>query len=156
MSAILLFSGAEMMAQSGLEEAKKMIQDGQAECVLVKDDTISVVERGHGVSPLLVMFDKHKDAMEGATVVDKVIGRAAASIAICGKAKHVHGELMSEDAETFLHDNGITTSYTKLVPLILNRKRDGRCPLELSVNGIEDAPEALVALRKRIAELQKK
>lgn len=150
-----LLCSVGVAAQSKMEEAKKLIQDGKAECVLIKDDTIYGQERGHGVSPLLVMYDEHRDVMEGATVVDKVIGRAAASIAICGKVKHVHGELMSEDAVTYLKDNGISVSYTTLVPRILNRKRDGLCPLEQSVEGITDAPKALVALRKRIETLQK-
>lgn len=145
----------ELMAQTKMEEAKKLIQDGKAECVLIKNDTIYGQERGRGVSPLLVMYDQHKEAMIGATLVDKVIGRAAAAIAICGKVKHVHGELMSEDAVEFLKANGISTSYTKLVHRILNRKRDGLCPLEQSVEGINEAPTALVALRKRIESMQK-
>lgn len=145
----------EIMAQSKMEEAKKMIQDGKAECVLIQNDSIYGQERGHGVSPLLVMYDEHKEAMQNATLVDKVIGRAAAAIAICGKVKHVHGELMSEDAVEFLNNNGITTSHTSLVHRILNRKRDGLCPLEQSVEGIDNPANALVALRKRIESLQK-
>lgn len=143
-----------VMAQSKMEEAKKLIQEDKAECVLIKSDSV-YQERGRGVSPLLVMYDAHKDVMQDATLVDKVIGRAAAAIAICGKVKHVHGELMSEDAIEFLNDNGITTSYTTLVHRILNRKRDGICPLEQSVEGIDDAADALVSLRKRIASMQK-
>lgn len=150
-----LLCSIEIMAQSKMEEAKKMIQDGKAECVLIKNDSIYGQERGHGVSPLLVMYDEHKEAMLNATLVDKVIGRAAAAIAICGKVKHVHGELMSEDAVEFLNNNGITTSYTSLVHRILNRKRDGLCPLEQSVEGIDNPANALVALRKRIESLQK-
>lgn len=145
-----------LMAQSKMEEAKKLIQDGMAECVLIKNYTIYGQERGRGVSPLLVMYDEHRDAMIGGTLVDKVIGRAAAAIAICGKVKHVHGELMSEDAVEFLNNNGITTSYTTLVHRILNRKRDGLCPLEQSVEGIDDSASALVSLRKRIESMQKK
>lgn len=150
-----LLCSIEIMAQSKMEEAKKMIQDGKAECVLIKNDNIYGQERGHGVSPLLVMYDEHKEAMLNATLVDKVIGRAAAAIAICGKVKHVHGELMSEDAVEFLNNNGITTSHTSLVHRILNRKRDGLCPLEQSVEGIDNPANALVALRKRIESLQK-
>lgn len=150
-----LLCSIEIMAQSKMEEAKKMIQDGKAECVLIKNDSIYGQERGHGVSPLLVMYDEHKEAMLNATLVDKVIGRAAAAIAICGKVKHVHGELMSEDAVEFLNNNGITTSHTSLVHRILNRKRDGLCPLEQSVEGIDNPANALVALRKRIESLQK-
>lgn len=152
--ALALVCSMELMAQSKMEEAKKLIQDGKAECVLIKNDTIYRQERGHGVSPLLVMYDEHKEAMLDGTLVDKVIGRAAATIAICGKVKHVHGELMSEDAVEFLNKNGITTSYTLLVYRILNRKRDGLCPLEQSVEGIDNAANALIALRKRIESLR--
>ena len=144
----------ELVCIDGTEElAKLMIRTGQAECVLVKDGEIAATESGHGVSPLLEMYDKRAAEMEGSTIVDKVVGRAAASIAVCGKASHVHGELMSEDAVEVLSANGITSSYKQLVPRILNRDMDGLCPLEQSVEGITDPAAALTALRARVAEL---
>ena len=140
-------------SESAVSEASQMIRDGKAECVLVRDNRILYVERGRGVSPLLNVYDHHRAEMEGAVVVDKVIGRAAACIAICGKVKHVHGEIMSEDAVEFLKENGITASSTLLVPRILNRKRDGLCPLEKSVEGIRDPEKALTALRAKVEAL---
>ena len=137
-----------------VSEASAMIREGKAECVLVREGKIVYVERGRGVSPLLNVYDQHRDEMKGAIVVDKVIGRAAACIAICGKVTHVHGEVMSEDAVEFLKENGITASSTLLVPRILNRKRDGLCPLEKSVEGITDPEKALTALRTKIEALK--
>ena len=64
------------------------------------------------------------------------------------------GEVMSEDAVKFLHAHNITTSGTLLVPRILNRKRNGLCPLEQSVAGIDDPAKALVSLKQRIATLR--
>ena len=92
--------------------------------------------------------------MKDAVLVDKVIGRAAACIAICGKVKHVHGEVMSEDAVIFLQENGISVSANLLVSRILNRNRDGLCPLEKSVEGIRDPEKALAALRAKIEVLK--
>ena len=138
-----------------LDKAKRLIRTGKAECVLIKGEKISHIERGRGVSPLLRLYDRDQLSMRGGIVVDKVIGRAAAAIAICGGADFVHAELMSEDAQKYLKDNGIGCSFTILVPRILNRKRDGLCPLEQSVAGIEEPGRALTALRKRIAELMK-
>lgn len=139
--------------QAAIDRARDLINTGQAECVLILGDSIHAVERGHGVSPLLNLYDRLGGEMRGAILVDKVIGRAAASIAICGQVSHVHGELMSEDAITFLNDNGLTESHVTLVPRILNQRRDGLCPLEQSVLGLTDPAEALAALRKRVAEL---
>jgi len=141
-------------SESAVSEASAMIREGKAECVLVREGKIVYVERGRGVSPLLNVYDQHRDEMKGAIVVDKVIGRAAACIAICGKVTHVHGEVMSEDAVEFLKENGITASSTLLVPRILNRKRDGLCPLEKSVEGITDPEKALVSLQAKIEALK--
>ncbi len=156
-SAIALFvlSGCVMFRGDAVSQAKSMIDSGKAECVIVKDGRIVVTERGRGVSPLLNVHDRHADEMRGGIVVDKVIGRAAAFIAVSGGASHVYGRIMSEDAVVLLKKNSITVSYGTLVPRILNYKRDGLCPLEQSVIGLENAPEALEALRKRIASFKK-
>lgn len=140
---------------TAIEQARALICEGKAECVLVKDGRIIKQQSGRGVSPLLSLYESVPESFEGATVVDKVIGRAAASIVILGKAQHVHGEIMSEDAVTYLQSHGITTSQTQLVPRILNRKRDGLCPLEQSVQGIDHPADALVALKQRIKEIMR-
>ena len=92
--------------------------------------------------------------MRGAIVVDKVIGRAAAFIAIKGGACGVHGELLSAEARELLQKHGIPVTGGRTVPQILNRKLDGLCPLEASVQGIENPAAALRALRGRVSELQ--
>ena len=140
--------------QNPVKEASLLIEQGKAECVLVRDGKICYVERGRGVSPLLNVYDLHRAEMKDAVLVDKVIGRAAACIAICGKVKHVHGEVMSEDAVIFLQENGISVSANLLVSRILNRNRDGLCPLEKSVEGIRDPEKALAALRAKIEALK--
>lgn len=141
-------------SDSAVDTAKKMIADGRAECILVRDNEIVAFESGGGVNPLLHLYDTAADKMAGATVVDKVIGRAAAFIAINGGATSVYGELMSQDGAELLAAHNIAVSYGTMVPRILNRNRDGLCPLEQSVLGFDDPVAALEALRARIAEMQ--
>lgn len=150
-----VFAGCASAPEPGLEAARRMILDGRAECVLVKDGRILAQESGGGVSPLLAIYETRKGDMADAVIVDKVVGRAAAAIAICGKARHVHGEVMSEDAAEFLKAHGVTSGCTLLVPRILNRKRDGLCPLEQSVAGIDDPGKALAALKNKIESFKK-
>lgn len=139
-----------------INQAIQLIRKNQAECVIVKNEKIAAVERGRGVSPLLHFFEKNPSVMKNAAVVDKVIGRAAAFIVIKSQASHVHAVLISEDAIELLKKHNITVSWNKKVPRILNRKRDGLCPLEESVLNITDPDAALVSMKKRIAELMKK
>jgi len=143
------------LMKSELDRAKELIGAGRAECVVLKDGRIAEIERGRGVSPLLRLYDRDRTALRGGIVVDKVIGRAAAAIAICGGARFVHGRIMSEDAQSFLKDNGIPSSCTLMVKRILNQRRDGLCPLERSVLGITEPAAALAALRRRVGELQR-
>lgn len=141
--------------KKALERAKMLIRTGKAECVLVKNGKITHIERGRGVSPLLRLYDRNPDAMRGGIIVDKVIGRAAAAIAISGGAAFVHGELMSEDAQRYLKEYNIASSHVLMVHRILNRKRDGLCPLEQSVSGISNPQQAMSAMRKQIARMMK-
>ena len=142
-----VFAGCASAPEPGLEAARRMM--------LVKDGRILAQESGGGVSPLLAIYETRKDDMANAVIVDKVVGRAAAAIAICGKARHVHGEVMSEDAAEFLKAHGVTSGCTLPVPRILNRKRDGLCPLEQSVAGIDDPGKALAALKDKIESFKK-
>ena len=137
-----------------VEKGRRMIAEGKAECVVIRGGRM-FSERGRGVSPLLELHD-HREAgfLRGATVVDKVIGRAAAMIAVAGGATRVHGEVMSEDGKALLESRGIAVTYGTLVPRILNADKSDLCPLEKSVEGIDDPEQALTALRKRIEELK--
>ena len=151
--AALMLVSCSNQSSKQLHEAKELIKSGKAECVLICSDGTLIQEQGRGLSPILKIFDTHPEAMKGAVVVDKVIGRAAAMVAINGQAGSVYGELISEDAVELLQKHGIEVSYNQLVHRILNRNRDGLCPLEQSVFGIDDPVEALAAARKRIEEL---
>lgn len=138
-----------------LAAARKMLKENKAACVLMKDGKIIMTENGRGVSPLLVIYDKQKGDMKDTVVVDKVIGRATAAIAICGKVKHVHAEVMSQEAVDFLKEYKITSSYTLLVPRILNRTRNGLCPMESTVLKITDPYKAVEAVRAKQIELRR-
>ena len=154
MIAAAVFTGCTAMPD--IAPGRDLIRENKAECVLMKNGVVIYQVRGRGISPLLEIYDRHKDLMADAAVVDKVVGKAAAMIAICGKAKHVHGELMCEDAVKILKKHHITSSYTLLVPQILNRKQDGLCPMEMTVQKMDDPAQGVSALRLKVKELQQK
>ncbi len=164
-----------------LEAAIGMIRRGDAECIVMKpgsDGTLRLetLGRGRGIAPFLDILDSRERGaaaefeklaftekaaagapekpLSGCTVADKIIGRAAAFIAIRGGVKAVHGEIMCEGAEELLEKHGIETTCTLLVPQIRDRSFGRLCPLEDSVSGIDDPDRALTAMRARIAALR--
>ena len=111
---------------------------------LAKEGVITCRETGSGIKPVLDLYEQN--ALKDAIVVDKIIGRAAASICVAGGAKKVVGLVMSEGAKAFLNAHGIPASAEKLVPIIINRKGDGQCPMEMKVKDLTNPKEMVEKL----------
>ena len=151
-----LFAGCVRLAPPvTVDTASEMIRNGRADCIVIKNGTVAAKEKGRGLSPLLNIYKADPAVLHDAVIVDKVIGRAAAFVIIAGESRQAHGELISEDAIELLKKHNIAVSGTKIVPRILNRRMNGLCPLEQSVAGLDDPAQALAALEKRIAEMQR-
>ncbi len=131
--------------------AKNLIAAEKATCVVIKDGKIINIAYGRGISPVLSMYDE--GMLEGAVLVDKVIGRATAMIAALGGVRACVGVTVSRSAYAFLCERGIPAEYENLPDSIINRQGDGICPMEAAVSGIDEPTEALAAVRKTLKEL---
>lgn len=130
-----------------LAEMKTLVMSGVS-CVAAKDGVIVAQETGRGIMPIMKLLSDGK--LAHALVVDKVVGRAAAAICIVGKAKKVHAMMMSAEAASLLKAHGVEASADKTVAKILNRDLTDSCPMEQTVDGMEDPSEMVNALRERI------
>ena len=146
---------ARMSESDALYEAISLIEkDGKA-CVIIRDGIFTIVKDGRGVSPLLEILDTDPSAMKDAYVVDKVIGRAAAAICIVGGAKSVYGVTTSSEGAAFLTAHKIPCEASNTVPRILNREKNGICPLEEACLGLNDPEKMVAAIRAKLEELKK-
>ncbi len=134
------------------------IQKGVCSCVLVQGGRIVHRGQGIGVSPLRALYECEdgRRMMQGAFLADKVIGKAAAVLAVLGRVQAVYGEVTSRAALHFLNGRGIPCEYGALVDGIQNRSRDGMCPVEQSVLQEEDVQKAYEAMVQTIAVLMAK
>ena len=150
-----LFTGCSLN-DVAVSLAQERIRQSHASCILLKDGHIITQESGKGLAPLFTVLDKYSKEMNGGVIVDKVIGKAAASLVICGKASAVYTELISEPALELLKKHGVKVQYGKCVPQILNRNKSGLCPMEERVAEIDDPQKAVEVLRTACAALNKK
>lgn len=100
-----------------------------------------------GIAPMMKFLEKNQDAFEGGIIGDKVVGKAAAHLAIYGKAKAIYAKTISEPALTLLKKWEIPCTYEKEVPFIENRTRTGPCPMEEKVLDIDDPARAYKVLK---------
>lgn len=137
-----------------LEKAVEILKKENHSCVLIKDNVLSASD-DFGVKPLMSLLRKDRTAFQNGVIADKVVGKAAAMLAISGGAAAVYGAVMSEPAAEILKKSGIYFSYDELAPNIKNRKGDGLCPLEKAVLDIQNPDDAFDILEDAIKELMK-
>ena len=134
-----------------MEQARKILTEGNYTCVLRKQDTIyTATERG--VKPLVRWLTEGID-VRGFSAADKVVGRATAYLYVLLGVREVWAAVMSEAAAEVLHRHGIAASQDKLVPNIINRAGTGICPFEEAVLNIHTPEEALTAIRQKMAQM---
>jgi hypothetical protein len=141
-------------ACAATQSAIHLIEQDAAACVVIRNGVIERTEKGRGIGPILKLYDE--GALEGAYVVDKIIGKAAAMMLTEGGAGACYALTMSRAAKDWLTSHGVKANCRDCVDVIINRTGDGMCPMEETVLNIEDAKQGIEAVRKKREELMKK
>ncbi|MBD3377321.1 DUF1893 domain-containing protein [candidate division KSB1 bacterium] len=106
----------------------------------LKEENLSLIVEKHGkilyqsahprLEPLFRALQELGEEMAGALIIDKVIGAAAARLAVIAKVSHVITPLTSRTAVEILQKNAIKLEFVNLVDSILNRDQSDLCPME--------------------------
>lgn len=113
-----------------LIQAKEVLRDETIKIAIVNEGEIVYFSRDRGIKPIYSAVTRHLEALKGASLADRVIGRAAAMLCAFSGIESVHCGIISESGLKVLTEHGIAVSYDKKVPFIKNRTGDGMCPVE--------------------------
>lgn len=130
-----------------IEELKKLLSDNDYTCVIKKGDTI-ITSTERGIKPVITMLKGNINALKGAVVCDKVIGRAAALLFVYGGISAVHTMVISKTALEVFEENNVSVTYDKLVDRIQNRSKTGLCPMETLAMDITSPADAYAFFSK--------
>lgn len=136
---------------TNLKNAIEILKSDDYTCVIVSGDSI-YTSHDRGVKPLLDWFYSDIDT-NGYAAADKVIGKAAAYLYALLEIKEVYTKVISEPAYEVMKKHSIEVHYEQLVEAIRNRTNTGFCPMETAVMDIDNADDALIAIKKKISEL---
>lgn len=134
-----------------LEYAKKILLKDGYSCVLVKDDSI-VKSRERGVKPLMQWLEQGI-CLVGFSAADKVVGKATAFLYVHLGVCRVYAGVMSRGAVSVFEKYGVSFECENLVDAILNRRRDGFCPMETAVRDIDNIDQAMIAITHKYRQL---
>ena len=104
-----------------------------------------------GVKDLYELYKVDSEFLNGASVVDKVIGRAAAALLILGGVKRLYADTISQLALDILSKSDMEVSYSQAVPHIINRTQTAPCPLESATRDIESLEQIFVAIEEFVS-----
>ena len=139
-----------------LGTAKEILKKRDLSLVIVKEDEILFESRSSGIKGLLQAIDKFEEGLDGSSVADRVVGRAAALLLAYSRVKEVYAATLSDGGLEVLKENSVRVEHDNLVPKILDRKGENICPFEKFSLTITSVEEAYRQLRAFAENLQRK
>lgn len=127
------------------------METGNLAFALVRDGVELARGTRDGIAELLAATDALGTQAAGASLADKVVGKAVALVAAHRGIGAIDTPLASEAAARFLKGRGLALRATAVVPVILNRRGDGPCPLEALTGPLEEPATAVTKLREFLA-----
>lgn len=129
-----------------MEEIIELLHREQCSCVIANGTIRTFHQRG--VADLYELLNREPEFLQGSSVADKVIGKAAAALMVLGGVKEIYAGVISEPALALLQEAGVEVRFGQAVDHIINRTRTGWCPLETICYEIKTAPEILPRIRE--------
>lgn len=118
--------------------------------MIYKEHQLLFQSNSGGIRPHLEAIEKHGIELNGTTMVDKIVGRAAALLVLYSKADQLYAGLVSGPGRQALEEHGLRFEYNEETEHI--KMKDGRiyCPFERMVQGISDPAEAYSAIVEKM------
>ncbi len=125
-----------------LEIAKNQLYRKNLTLVIVKNGYVVFEMASHRISGFLGAIEQLGDRLEGASVADRVVGKAIALLCIYAGILEVYAEVLSRKAKTLFKETEVLCEWSELVDTILDFNRSGVCPFEKAAEGIADPERA--------------
>jgi len=136
----LQLDAIEMNTQD-LEIAKKRLNEKRLTLSIVKNGEIIFETVSNGISGFLEAIEKFGDGLEGASVADRVAGKAIALLCVYAKVEAVYALILSKGAKSVFEKYEIHHEWKELVENILDVKKAGICPFEKLATEISNSKD---------------
>jgi hypothetical protein len=136
---------------SDLDKAKSRLYSEELTLSIVKNGEVLFETGSHRISGFLGAIEQLGVMLEGASVADRVAGKAVALLCVYAKIQEVYGEILSRKAKVVFEENGISHEWKTLVDNVLDLNKSGVCPFEKAAADISD-PEAAYKAFKALQE----
>ena len=144
-------NGLTDLENGGMGQAMYSIAAREYRMAVVRGGREAYRSQERGIAVLLDLAQRQPEVLRDGILADRIVGKAAALLAVLGGVKYVYGEIMTQGAVDVLEAHGIPYQYENGVTRLLGPDGTGDCPLELAVADLDDPGEAAAALEALLA-----
>jgi len=137
-----------------LEKAKRILKDENQSLVIIKDGRTIFCSDSPGMNSLLQAIEKLGERLSGASVADKIVGKAAALLLAYSRIARVYAAILSKRGLETLRRHEIPVEYDLLVPEILDKEGKKQCPFEKFTSKIESPDQAYEQIKNYVKNIK--
>ncbi len=130
-----------------LDIAKTELFEETLTLAIVKNSEVLFETKSHRISGFLDAVEKLGDKLEGASLADRVAGKAVALLCVYAGIKEVYAAVLSRKAHAVFKKHNIVVQWRELVENVLDAEKNGVCPFERAAATMSDPEQAFRALR---------
>ena len=143
-----------MRIMQDLEIAKKELYDKNLTIVIVKNGTILFQTDSHRISGFIGAIEKLGSFLNGASVADRVAGKALALLCVYAGIRQIYAEVLSRKALAVFEDNQIMFEREEIIDNVLDMDKAGVCPFEKVAADISDPIESYVVFKALLEKMK--
>jgi len=137
-----------------LEIAKNQLYEKQLTLAIVKNGQVLFQTNSHRISGFIGAIDKLGTQLNGASVADRVAGKALALLCVYAGIREVYAEVLSRKAKAVFEENKIVVEWKQLVDNVLDLNKTGVCPFEKAAAGISDQKDSYGAFKALLEKMK--
>lgn len=130
-----------------LDIAKKRLSEENLTLCVVQEKTIVFESVLSGICGFLTALEKLGSNLKGASVADRVAGKAIALLSVHAGVKVIYAGILSKHGKAVFKEYAIHHEWNRLVESILCIDKSGTCPLEELALEISDQAKAYRKLK---------
>ena len=134
--------------------ARNELYEEQLTLVIVKNGEVFFETKNHRISGFMQAIEQFGDKLEGASIADRVAGKAVALLCAYSKVKAVYATVLSRKAHSVFRRNGIRVQWKELVDNVLDADKTGVCPFEKAAENISKADEAYILFKSLLDNMK--
>jgi hypothetical protein len=137
-----------------IEIAKKQLLDKELTLAIAKNGQVIFQTDSHRISGFIHAIDTLGTQLNGASVADRVAGKALALLCIYAGINEIYAEVLSKKAQALFDEKGIACQWNQLVDNVLDLSKTNMCPFEKAAESINN-PQDSYSMFKVLLEKMK-